>query len=263
MTVLLAKKFDPSKHNVDGWMVSEKLDGMRAYWNGESLVTRSGKPINAPDWFTECLPADCELDGELFVGRGEFQATISVCRKKTPVDAEWKTITYMVFDIPSASGAFADRYKIMADRCNALPDHVEYVKHWTTETTAGVAPLLTKFERKGAEGLMLRDPASRYERKRSATLLKVKSFLDADATIVSHQPGSGKYEGSMGALLCVMDDGTEFAVGTGFSDWQRDNPPAVGEQVIFSYFELTKAGVPRFPAYIGVRGDTTDQVATA
>ncbi len=255
MTVLLAKKFDPAKHNVDGWMVSEKLDGMRAYWNGEALVTRSGKPINAPAWFIETLPADQELDGELFVGRGEFQATVSVCRKKNPVDSEWATITYMVFDVPSAPGAFSERYEVMVELCGTLADHVVCVEHWTAETTADVAPLLTKFEKVGAEGLMLRDPASLYERKRSATLLKVKSFLDSDATIVGHQGGGGKHEGRMGALLCVLDDGTNFAVGTGFSDKQRENPPAVGERIIFSYFELTKAGVPRFPAYIGIRGD--------
>ncbi len=102
---------------------------------------------------------------------------------------------------------------------------------------------------------MLRDPASQYERKRSNTLLKVKSFLDADATVIGHQPGTGKHRGRLGALLCLLDDKTEFGIGTGFTDRQRENPPAVGERVTFSFFEFTDAGVPRFPAFIGVRGD--------
>jgi len=253
MKVLLAKKFDAAKHNVDGWLASEKLDGMRAFWDGSELLSRNGKRIAAPDWFTASLPPDAQLDGELFIGRGQFQKTVSVCRKQVPVDSEWRQVKFMAFDLlTSGSPTFHQRYELL--KRMKLPPHVQVVEHRET-MTADVPALLRQYEAVGAEGVMLRDPASQYERKRSNTLLKVKSFLDADATVIGHQPGTGKHRGRLGALLCLLDDKTEFGIGTGFTDRQRENPPAVGERVTFSFFEFTDAGVPRFPAFIGVRGD--------
>ena len=253
MKVLLAKKFDAAKHNVDGWLASEKLDGMRAFWDGSELLSRNGKRIAAPDWFTASLPPDAQLDGELFIGRGQFQKTVSVCRKQVPVDLEWRQVKFMAFDLlTSGSPTFHQRYELLSRM--KLPPRVQVVEHRET-MTADVPALLRQYEAVGAEGVMLRDPASQYERKRSNTLLKVKSFLDADATVIGHQPGTGKHRGRLGALLCLLDDQTEFGIGTGFTDRQRENPPAVGERVTFSFFEFTDAGVPRFPAFIGVRGD--------
>ena len=253
MKVLLAKKFNASKHNVDGWRASEKLDGMRAFWTGSKLLSRNGKRITAPDWFTESLPQDAKLDGELFISRGQFQKTVSVCRKQVPVNSEWRQVKFMAFDLlTSGSPTFHQRYALLKRR--KLPRHVRVVEHQET-STADVPALLQQYEALGAEGVMLRDPASQYERKRSSTLLKVKSFLDADATVIGHQPGTGKHRGRLGALLCVLRDQTKFRIGTGFTDQQRENPPAVGERVSFSFFELTDAGVPRFPSFLGVRCD--------
>jgi len=48
---LLAKVY--KQENVSAWWVREKLDGVRAIWNGEKLQFHSGKLISAPDWFTE------------------------------------------------------------------------------------------------------------------------------------------------------------------------------------------------------------------
>jgi len=258
MKVLLAKKYNAEKHDIAGWLVSEKLDGMRAYWTGEELVTRGGKPIHAPSWFTEELPRGVELDGELFAGRGEFQKTVSICRKKTPVNSEWEEITYMIFDMPSLEGDFEERYEELEKRfplTESATHWIQCVPHTEIESHLDLRKLLKEYEDMGAEGLMLRNPRSLYKRKRSKDLLKVKSFKDDDAEIIGIQKGEGKHEGRMGALICELDNGIEFKVGTGFSDKQRENPPKVGERIIFSYFELTNAGVPRFPAYVGVRID--------
>jgi DNA ligase-1 len=102
---------------------------------------------------------------------------------------------------------------------------------------------------------MLRKPGSRYVAGRSDTLLKVKSFLDSEARVVGHQAGTGKHKGRLGALLVELPNGTRFKVGTGMSDAERNEPPAVGEIITFRYQELTDAGVPRFPSFIGVRQD--------
>ncbi len=100
---------------------------------------------------------------------------------------------------------------------------------------------------------MLRQPGSRYVAGRSSTLLKVKTFHDAEATVVGHQAGTGRHKGRLGALLVRLPDGTDFAIGTGFSDRERENPPAIGATVTFRYQELSDTGVPRFPSWVGVR----------
>jgi DNA ligase-1 len=102
---------------------------------------------------------------------------------------------------------------------------------------------------------MLRQPGSKYEAGRSATLLKVKSFRDAEAIVIGHLDGAGKHKGRLGALQVRLPSGVEFSVGTGFSDKERGSPPAVGTTVTFRYQELSEAGVPRFPSYVGARID--------
>ena len=104
---------------------------------------------------------------------------------------------------------------------------------------------------------LARRPGSRYEVGRSATLLKIKSFRDAEARVLGHRKGSGKHRGRLGALLVELPDGTRFAVGTGFSAAQRESPPSVGAIVTFRYQELSDAGVPRFPSFVGERPDAS------
>jgi DNA ligase-1 len=102
---------------------------------------------------------------------------------------------------------------------------------------------------------MLREPGSSYVAGRSATLLKVKSFHDADARVIGHQPGNGRHQGRLGALLVELANGTRFAVGTGFTDRQREQPPVIGATITFRYQELTDGGVPRFPSFVRVCAD--------
>ncbi len=103
---------------------------------------------------------------------------------------------------------------------------------------------------------MLRQPESRYEVGRSVTLLKVKSFLDAEARVLEHLKGAGRHKGRLGALLVELADGTQFSVGTGFSDAERGAPPPIGSVITFRYQELSDGGVPRFPSFVGVRRDS-------
>jgi len=83
----------------------------------------------------------------------------------------------------------------------------------------------------------------------------VKNFHDAEGKVVGHLPGAGRHEGRLGALSMILPDGTTFSVGTGFSDAEREAPPAEGSIVTFRYQELTDDGTPRFPSYLGVRHD--------
>lgn len=268
MSVLLAKSYDPAKHQVGGWDASEKLDGVRAYWSASSgqLLTRNGKPIHAPDWWLAALPG-YDLDGELTMGRGRFQDTVSAVRCNEP-DDRWDDVQYRVFDAPSHPGPFRDRLAFLWRLHRASYPTIEdpddkslvwdVVPHYVTssvDTDLHLRTLLEEIEFAGGEGIMLRDPESLYERKRSNTLLKLKSMRDIDAVVVGYQPGKGQHERRVGALVCQLDNGILFQVGTGLTVAQREDPPAVGSIVVIQYQEFTRAGLPRFPVFRGVRAD--------
>ena len=252
--LLLAHSWE-NDTDLTGWWMSEKLDGVRAFWDGTRLVSRLGNTFVAPEWFLQGLPADMPLDGELFGGRGKFQRTVSIVRRQDKGEA-WREIQYVVFDAPRADGPFEDRLRQVRERlATANLAHVLPHPHEPCRDTAHLREELARVEGLGGEGLMMRRPGSRYEAGRSHTLLKVKSFKDAEARVVEHLPGAGKHKGRLGALACELADGTKFSVGTGLSDKERTNPPPVGTIITFRYQELSADGVPRFPSYVGVRED--------
>ncbi|KAE8191182.1 hypothetical protein CF336_g4978, partial [Tilletia laevis] len=116
---------------------------------------------------------------------------------------------------------------------------------------------LTKVEAVGGEGLMLRKAGSQYDHRRSRSLLKVKTFYDAEAIVISIEQGEGKNSGRMGALGCQMENGARFKVGTGFTDSHRNNPPPVGSIITYKFQELSQDGIPRFPVFKGIAADKT------
>uniref|UniRef100_A0A7S3DM84 SWIM-type domain-containing protein n=1 Tax=Entomoneis paludosa TaxID=265537 RepID=A0A7S3DM84_9STRA len=250
----LAHKWDPSKNkNAANYLLSEKLDGMRALWNGVELVSRAGNTIDAPDFFLAGFPANMALDGELFMGRGQFQETISITRRKNGGE-HWRQIKYVVFDAPTALGGFEERLRQAKNIVDPLA-FAEILPHTPCQNENHLNQELERIEKLGGEGLMMREKGSGYQKGRSQKLLKVKTFVDDEGLVYGHQPGTGKHTGRMGALLCRLRNGTEFKVGTGFSDQDRENPPSIGSIVTVKYFELTKAGVPRFPTFQRIRLD--------
>ena len=245
-----------------GWWLSEKLDGVRALWDGTRFISRLGNPFFAPDWFVESLPK-VPLDGELWLGRKRFQRTVSIVRRQDKSDL-WKELSFVVFDAPKLEKGFEDRLEFVKEclQGNSSP----YAKALDQQVCQSVEHLrqeLARLEALGAEGVMLRRPGSRYEGGRSSTLLKVKSFHDAEARVLAHQEGAGRHKGRLGALLVQLADGTKFAVGTGFSDAERESPPAVGSLITFRYQELSDGGVPRFPSYVGVRAEAPQSTITS
>jgi DNA ligase-1 len=251
--LLLAETWD-SAADLTGWWMSEKLDGVRAYWDGKQLISRLGNLFHAPDWFLEGLPP-VPLDGELWIGRKAFQRTVSIVRRQDKTDL-WKEVRFLVFDAPGRQDPFEGRLEFLAETFgNRRSGHAAHHPHEPCRGLDHLRAELTRVEALGGEGLMLRQPGSVYQPGRSATLLKVKTFRDAEATVIGHQAGAGKHKGRLGALLVRLADGTEFSVGTGFSDRERESPPAVGSVITFRYQELSDAGVPRFPSYVGVRID--------
>ncbi len=251
--LLLAHSWDGGT-DLTGWWMSEKLDGVRAYWDGQRFISRLGNAYHAPEWFVRDLP-NVPLDGELWGGRRCFQRTVSIVRRQDQSDL-WKEISFVVFDAPALVAPFEDRLAFCRDQLTlARLPYASYHPHQVCRGTEHLGEELRRVEALGGEGLMLRRPGSRYEAGRSHTLLKVKSFHDAEARIVEHLPGAGRHKGRLGALLLELPDGTRFAAGTGLSDEDRRQPPPLGAVVTFRYQELSNRGVPRFPSYVGVRHD--------
>ena len=259
--LLLAERWDNAQ-DLSGWWMSEKLDGVRAYWDGRSLISRLGNPFHAPDWFLTDLPVE-PLDGELWIGRKAFQRTVGVVRRQDRSD-HWKGRRPSSSSklAPSVAGPFEERLAFVRDHvASRAPAHARALDHEICEGPGHLKAELARVEALGGEGLMLRRPGSDYEVGRSLTLLKVKSFRDAEARVVEHLAGAGRHKGRLGALLVELADGTRFAVGTGFSDAQRGAPPPAGSIITFRYQELSDGGVPRFPSYIGVRDDVAWPIA--
>jgi len=258
--LLLAETWDTAT-DLSGWWMSEKLDGVRAYWDGKQFLSRLGNLFHAPDWFVEGLP-DVALDGELWIARKAFQRTVGIVRRQDKNDL-WKEVKFLVFDAPGIKDPFERRLEFVRDAfARKKARYADAHPHERCRDLAHLRDELTRVEALGGEGLMLRQPSSAYEVGRSATLLKIKTFRDAEATVIGHQAGAGKHKGRLGALLVRLADGTEFAVGTGFTDKQRAAPPAVGSVITFRYQELSEAGVPRFPSFVGARIDAKPTEST-
>ena len=240
--------------DLSGWWMSEKLDGVRAYWDGKQFVSRLGNVFHAPQWFLEGFPSE-PLDGELWLARKAFQRTVSIVRRQDKSDL-WREIVYVVFDAPAVVDPFERRLEYVHDLfARHRPQHARAHSHEQCRNVDHLREELLRVESLGGEGLMLRQPGSLYEPGRSSTLLKVKTFHDAEARIVEHLPGTGRHKGRLGALAVELPDGTCFSVGTGFSDAQRNNPPPVGSTITFRYQELSDRGVPRFPSFVCMRTD--------
>ncbi len=241
----------PASADMDptGYLVSEKFDGVRAIWDGRGLRFRSGRAIAAPPWFTEGWP-DTALDGELWGGRGRFDVTSASARRLVPDDAQWRALRLMVFDLPGAAGGFAQRAArietlVRASASSALVT----VDQQVMADRAALQQRLDSVVRGGGEGLVLHRADAAWVAGRSTAVLKLKPLHDAEAQVLDIEPGRGRLAGLMGALRLRNAAGIEFRIGTGFTDEQRRNPPAVGSWIAYTHRGHTPSGVPRFASY--------------
>lgn len=238
------KNFDPT-----GWWASEKLDGVRAYWNGQNFISRQGNIYQAPEWFKKGLP-DHPLDGELWMGRQKFQETISIVRSASSGE-RWKAITFVVFDHPSHSGNFEVRQIYLRDGI----DQLSYMRIHIQIQISSVQHykyLLESIVEQGGEGLILVAPNSSYEVGRTSSILKAKLFKDDEGTVIGYEPGKKQFKGLVGGLI-VSWQGKTFNVGSGLTVEDRKNPPAIGSIITFRYTELTNAGIPKCGSFVASR----------
>lgn len=238
---------------VQHYLVSEKLDGIRAIWDGQQLISRQGHPIHAPAWFTKDFPARL-LDGELWIARGRFEQLSSTVRQSNPDDAAWRQVAYYVFELPETEGDFSQRVQQIAEIARHV--HSPYLKslpQFRVSDRTTLKRTLDSIVAKRGEGLMLHRADAPYLTGRSHVLLKLKPQLDAEAKVIAYVPGKGKYQGKMGALLVETLDGIKFKLGTGFTDAERAHPPPIGSLVTYTYRDVTKNGKPKFASFLRVR----------
>lgn len=264
--VTLAHVYNPKKHSdVKGWLLSEKLDGVRARFHNGKLYSRSQKEFPAPKWYLQYLTdwvGDLELDGELICG--DFQNTVSTVRNGKEVKLNpdaWMNLTYFVFDVVSE-----EHYQ---KRMQKLHDIVEKAREksnvfhipmlWAIHPSLVVESedqidnnLQLVLSRKG-EGVMLRNPDVGYEFGRSHNLLKVKPTDSCEVTIIDSYEGDGRNAGKVGGFICETEDGKIVRVGSGLTDEVRSSPPPNGSIITINYIGLTNDGIPRHPIYVGVR----------
>ena len=234
--------------------VSEKYDGVRALWDGRVLRHRSGRAVSAPPSFIASLPAT-PLDGELWLGRGRFDVLSARVRRAEPDERDWREVRYMVFDTPVSGVPFATRLERLAALVPRLPARVEVAPQWRVADRVELERALARTVAAGGEGLMLHVADAPHRPGRSEALLKLKPHLDAEAVVVGHRAGTGKYRGLVGALHVESAPGRRFFIGSGLSDAMRREPPALGTTITYRYRELTPSGLPRFATYLRPRDD--------
>lgn len=285
----LAKQYEHSRQdiNITDYWVSEKLDGIRARWDGTELRTRNNNKIFAPAWFTAHWPK-ATIDGELWIERGQFEVTASIVLSKLTEgkshlvanslsgaetsaensaetsaeditaasisDTRWVKVRFMAFDMPVADQRFDSRLNKLNGLRKATPNPTfAVIPQFKLSSLTALEEELKQVTKNGGEGLMLHHGKAFYQTGRSDNLLKVKHFEDAEAKVLAQLPGKGKFKGMMGSLLVETSAGIRFKLGTGFSDKDRQAPPAVGSWVTFKFYGITKNGKPRFASYLRTR----------
>lgn len=253
--LLLARELPPGLAPA-GYLVSEKFDGVRAFWDGAALWTRRGHRLNAPAPFLAHLPAGVALDGELWLGRGRFEATASLLRRQAPDAGAWAALRYQLFELPGAAGSFAERAERLQALAEARADSpLLAVAQRRVDDRAALFEWLGQIVAQGGEGLMLHRADAPYVTGRSEVLYKLKPQQDAEAQVIGHTPGRGRHAGRVGALHVRDEAGREFLLGSGLSDAQRESPPPIGSWVTYTHRGETRLGLPRFATFVRQRDE--------
>jgi len=245
--------------DLGAYWVSEKYDGVRGYWDGTRLLTRGGETVMAPAWFTAGWPA-VPLDGELWAGRGRFAQAVSTVRSQQTDDRAWRDIRFMVFDLPGIAEPFDRRKDALDAAVSAIgKPWVQAVAQLRVKSPGELQAMLDRVVREGGEGLVLHRGASLYRAERNDDLLKLKPYDDAEARVVGHLPGAGRFAGMLGALLVEMPDGRRFRIGSGLTEAQRRAPPPLGAWITYRYNGVNpRSGLPRFARFLRERTDLPD-----
>ncbi len=198
--------------------------------------------------------------GELYADKfaNDFNAICSLVKKTKPTPADLhasaKSIEYHIYDLPSHSGTFVERYSILTEM--DLPGCCERVRTDVCGDEDIVNDWYEDYIDWGYEGQMLRLDKP-YENKRSKSLLKHKSFIDEEYIILDVVEGEGNKTGMVGSFVFRSKTGHIFNSSPKYS-WDeckelwKQRQELIGKSATVKYFNLTPDGVPRFPYVINI-----------
>ena len=243
-----AKIYDKEKHHIDNWLMSEKLDGIRAYWDGKEFRSKNGNKIYAPSWFLDNLPP-FELDGELWTKRDDFENIQNIVLDINP-SSKWEEITYNIFEVPNAKGNFEERLKKLEQWLVKNPSkNIKIIPQIKCKNQEHLEIYLKELLDKKAEGIILKNPNKDYFQGRSDDILKVKKFFDDEGIVIAQNYKNGKFK----SLKIELKNKVVFNLGGGFSNQQRLNPPQIGDIITFKYYGFTKNQKPKFASFLRIR----------
>ncbi|MCE3039972.1 DNA ligase [Helicobacter anatolicus] len=235
------------------YLVSEKLDGMRAYWNGKQLISKSGRVIEAPEWFIQNLPPFC-LDGELYTKRKDFEHIISIIKSRKNQDS-WKELKYYIFELPYQAGNLKQRLQVLKDYLliHSIA-HVKIIPQYQFQNTKEIEEFFLEIKKLHGEGIVLRKNDTPYQTGRSQNALKYKVFLDSECEIIGYKMGKKSLKDKVGSFVCKEGERV-FNVGSGLDNKIRENPPPLGTIITYKYYQTTKNNLPKHPVFLRVRND--------
>lgn len=235
---------------LQGWVMSEKLDGVRGYWTGKALYSRQKRLLTPPPYFTKYFPPFA-IDGELFIQRQSFDEVSRIVRSKG--DKGWSKIKLNVFDVPNAQGDLFQRLATLKQYLQKHPNApIKIIPQIPIQSKTQMMTFFHQVVDNGGEGIVLRNPKLGYLHGRSDQILKFKPLLDDECKVTAYRPGRGKYQGMLGSVICKNQYGT-FRIGSGFSDKERQNPPPIGTVITYQYRGFTKKGLPRFATFYRIK----------
>ena len=224
-TMLTLTDYDPEYSNLSGWYYCEKLDGVRAEWDGRRLWTRTGHRIDAPAAWLARLPQGLAISGELWLGRGRL-GDVAGSVNAGGGSPLWDQMRLVAFDLPELALPIPALVRKMDD-C-----HLDRVDFYQADGV-NLAAQLRQVVEAGGEGLVLRSPDGR-------TGLKYKLWQDAEATVLAAVPGKK-------SVRCRADNGAEFCLAT------YGRSVAVGARVTYKFTGILPSGKPGFPVFLEVR----------
>lgn len=242
------KTFEKNPH---AYLYSEKLDGIRAYWDGEALYSRGGKKLNPPSFFTQNFPPFA-IEGELWNKRGEFEGIASIVKSsKNPKN--WEKLKFYIFEVPNQKGGILQRLEVLENYLSTHPaPFIQIIPQLQVSDSKELMQKLDEITKLGGEGLVLRDKNEPYYTGRNQKAMKLKAYLDRECKIISYTQGEGKFTNQVGSIIC-QDEDKSFKIGSGMSEDFRKNPPKLGTIITYKYFGLTKKGLPKFPTFLRIR----------
>jgi DNA ligase-1 len=269
---MLASKWEDSKDKITYPIFSQpKLDGIRCIVTKDGMFSRNGKPIISAPHIRESLSEvfdvypELILDGELYADKfaNDFNKIVSLVKKTKPTDADLKeskkNIQYWIYDLPDNDIQFGDRcdrLNELFENYNAFKKHCIEVETHICNDEDEVMGLYEEYVEKGFEGQMLRTNG-KYENKRSKFLMKHKSFIDEEYTIVDVCEGEGNKTNMVGYMTFKTADGKPFKsnVKATFEESEemfRNKKQLIGKQATIKFFQFTPDGIPRFPYVVNI-----------